>query len=322
MRLVPAGEIGLLAAPMSDAEPLYQLDDLRAWSFAGTALAVVGHPVAHSLSPAMHNAALAELARTEPRFASWRYFKFDVPPESLPQALREFHRHRFHGLNLTVPHKSLAVPQLVGSDATVQAAGAANTLRFTSSGWTGANTDGYGLAMALREEFGAELKGSAIILLGAGGAARGAAVECLQAGCASLWIGNRTAATLEALQADLHALPGAGAMRAFDLARPEDAPLPGGALVINATSLGLKPTDAAPVDLARIPRPRAVFDMIYRPARTALLRQAESLGLPAANGLAMLVHQGARSLGLWTGATIPVAAMRAAADAALGAPAA
>lgn len=299
-------------------EPTHDLESLETWSFNGTALAVVGHPVAHSLSPAMHNAALAELAVTDTRFRSWRYFKFDIPPSVLPAALQAFQVRKFRGLNLTVPHKSLAVQCLASADAFVRAAGAANTLSSTPQGWTGANTDGYGLAEALREKLHLSLKGSAIILLGAGGAARGAAVECLQAGCASLWIGNRTSSTLETLLADLRPLAKQTPLQGFDLGQPP-ATLPKGAIVINATSLGLKPSDPAPVDLKQLPPPAGVFDMIYRPAVTQLLRQAASLHLRHANGLAMLVHQGVRSLSIWTGVTPPVHIMQAAAESALAA---
>ncbi len=298
------------------AESIHTLADLEAWSFSGTALAVVGRPVAHSLSPAIHNAALAELAKAQPKYAGWRYFKFDIAPAELPRALSLFHKNRFHGLNLTVPHKSLAVEHLINGDAFVRAAGAANTLTYSESGWRGANTDGYGLTSALREDLGAELAGAHIILLGAGGAARGAAVECLRARCASLWIGNRTVATLDALLLNLQMFAGESTVRGFDLANPPPG-LPAGATVINATSLGLSPADASPLDLRKIPAPARVYDMIYRPPQTTLLRQAAELGLSHANGLSMLVHQGARSLEIWTGGAVPVPVMQAAARAAL-----
>jgi shikimate dehydrogenase len=301
---------------MSAAEPPHTVADLASWSFAGTALAVVGRPVAHSLSPAIHHAALAAMARTQPRFRDWRYFKFDIAPDELPQALPLFHRKYFHGLNLTVPHKALAVPHLETVDDFVRAAGAANTLIRTAAGWRGANTDGYGLATALQEELGAKLAGARVILLGAGGAARGAAVECLRSACAELWIGNRTQATLATLLDELTPLAGKVRLHGFDPARPPGH-LPAKAIVINATSLGLKLEDAAPIDLEKIPRPACVYDMIYRPPQTALLRRAAALGLATANGLSMLVHQGARSLELWTGATVPVSVMHDAARAAL-----
>ena len=297
------------------AEKIHTLADLAQWSFVGVALAVVGRPVAHSLSPAIHNAALAEMAKSQPAFSDWRYFKFDIDPAELSRALALFHQRRFHGLNLTVPHKALAVPQLAASDAFVQAAGAANTLSRIDAGWRGANTDGYGLSTALRQNPGLDLAGANVILLGAGGAARATAVECLRQHCAALWIGNRTPGNLTALLSDLQPFSGKSVLRGFDLAKPP-AGLPGGSLVLNATSLGLKPGDPSPIDLGKIPRPALVYDMIYRPPETALLRQAAGLGVTCANGLSMLVHQGARSLEIWTGAKVPVDVMQQAALAA------
>src|SRR5947208_10153010 len=90
------------------ADPIYTLSDLETWSRPGTSLAVLGHPIKHSISPPMHNAALAELARTDPRFADWRYFRFEVHPDDLPRALARLHEKNFHGVNLTVPHKIIA----------------------------------------------------------------------------------------------------------------------------------------------------------------------------------------------------------------------
>jgi shikimate dehydrogenase len=177
--------------------------------------------------------------------------------------------------------------------------GAVNTLLLTPAGWRGHNTDGYGLAAAIRENLGRDLTGAHVILLGAGGAARGAAVECLQRRCASLWIANRTAAHLSAMLNDLAPLAAGIALRGFAPGAPP-VDLPTGTLVINATSAGLRPTDDLPVDLTRLPNLAAVFDMIYNPPQTPLLTRAAGLGLPCANGLAMLVHQGAKALEIWT----------------------
>ncbi|HWA08136.1 MAG TPA: shikimate dehydrogenase [Opitutaceae bacterium] len=304
---------------MSSTGSVPTLRDLEAWSFSGTALAVFGHPIGHSLSPPMHNAALAELARGDTRFADWKYFRFEITPEELPRALDAAYAKGFHGLNLTVPHKVIAFDRVDEVDAAARPVGAVNTLRRGGRGWHGFNTDGYGLNTAVRETLGCELAGADVVLLGAGGAARGAAVECLQRRCASLWIANRTAENLEALLSRLHPLASGVALRGFlPDAPPPD--LPGSALVINSTSAGLRAEDGPPLDLSRLPRPAAVFDMIYNPARTALLRQAEALGLRCANGLGMLVHQGAKSLEIWSGqpAARTAPAMQAAARAALG----
>ncbi len=267
---------------------------------AGTALCVLGHPIKHSLSPLMHNTALAALAQADRTYADWRYHRLDVPPADLPAALALLHRRKFRGLNLTVPHKVLAFSHVAAIDPAAQPVGAVNTLRWTPAGWHGFNTDGYGLAAAVRESFGRELTGAHVLLLGAGGAARGAAVECLKRGCASLCIVNRTAANLDALLTALRPIAGAIPLRGC---APDAIPadLPPGALVVNATSAGLRESDAAPIDLRHLPRPASVYDMIYNPPRTPLIQQAAVLGLPHANGLAMLVHQGAKALEIWSG---------------------
>ncbi len=299
-----------------DAARTYSLADLETWSRPGVSLAVLGHPIKHSISPAMHNAALAELARADARFADWRYFRFEVPPEELPRALELLHAKRFLGVNLTVPHKILAFtsPRVAAIDPAAQPVGAINTLRWSAAGWEGFNTDGHGLATGLHEDLGRALAGAHVILLGAGGAARGAAIECLQQGVASLWIANRTRENLDGLLTQLAPFAGEIPVHGFDPRTPPPA-LPRGALVINATSAGLKPDDPLPVDLAALPAPAAVYDMIYNPPETRLLAAARALGLPRANGLSMLVHQGARSLEIWTGGPVPVEAMARAARA-------
>lgn len=295
------------------------LDHLPMWSHSGTALAVLGHPIKHSVSPAMHNAALADMARTEKDYLGWKYFRFDVPPDDLPAALTRLHNAGFHGLNLTVPHKVLAFDLIQEIDPDAVAIGAVNTLRRTATGWRGFNTDGHGLAVALLAELGVNLTGAHVVLLGAGGAARGAAVECLRRRCASLWIANRTRANLDSLLTALQPLAGASDLRGFD---PASVPagIPPGAIVINATSAGLKPGDPAPIELLHLPDSIKVYDMIYNPPQTELLRAATERGLPTANGLSMLAHQGARSLEIWTGATVPASLMQKAARASLDTP--
>lgn len=289
-------------------EPVLTLADLDSWSFEGTALAVLGHPIQHSISPAMHQAALAEMAKAEPRFRHWRYFRFDVAPADFPAALPRLHAAGFYGLNLTVPHKVMAFELIASIDPTAQPIGAVNTLRRTGSGWRGFNTDGYGLATAVQETLGLSLADTPVILVGAGGAARGAAVECLQRGCPALHLANRTATNRDHLLDHLRPLAGATVLGGFAPAEPP-ADLPAGALVINATSAGLKPEDPLPIDLARLPAPQGVYDMIYNPAETALLAAARTAGIPAANGLSMLVHQGVRALEIWSETKVPARAM-------------
>lgn len=278
-------------------DPVYTLADLESWSRTAPSLAVLGHPIDHSLSPPMHNAALAAEASSGWGTSDWRYFRFNIPPSDLPRALTHLQARQFRGVNLTVPHKVMAFDLLKEIDFQARVCGAVNTLLLTPAGWHGYNTDGYGLATAIWESFGRELSGATILLLGAGGAARGAAVECLARRCASLWIANRTREHLDQLLVFLRPMARGIPMHALG----DSAPPPEGAIVINATSAGLRPGDPSPIDLSLVPRPAAVMDMIYNPARTALLAQAERLGVPAANGMSMLAHQGAKSLEIWTG---------------------
>ncbi|WP_156468939.1 shikimate dehydrogenase family protein [Cephaloticoccus capnophilus] len=312
---------------ITDTQRVLTLADLEQGdlSFAQTSLAVLGHPIAHSLSPQMHNGALAALAKEAPQLADWRYYAIDVPPADLPRALRLLRKRGFLGLNLTIPHKVLALAHVAEIDPAARVIGAVNTLRrlgganddqpahaggdqcdSLGDGWQGFNTDGYGLAAAVRETLGLDLSGQPVILLGAGGAARGAAVECLAQGCPSLWIANRTAANLETLLSELAPLADKSRrgeknrLHGFSPARvPDD--LPAHALVINATSAGLRESDPMPIDLPALPRPAGVYDMIYNPPETPLLHRARKLGLPRANGLSMLVHQGAKALEIWSG---------------------
>jgi len=295
------------------------LSDLVRWPHAGTGLAVIGHPIGHSVSPQMHNAALAALAGTDRRYATWRYDAFDIDPADLPAALDRMGALGFRGVNLTVPHKVLALGLVSRADAEAGEAGAVNTLLRDGGGWLGTNTDGYGLAAGVREELGIRLAGTPVVILGAGGAARAAAAECLRSGCAELWIANRTRARLESLLARIAPLAKGIPIRALDAGRRAEG-LARGALVINATSAGLRAGELAPADLALFPGLAAVYDMIYNPPVTRLLGQARELGVAHSNGLGMLVHQGAKSLEAWTGVPAPETAptMRRAAAKALG----
>lgn len=291
------------------------LDDLDRWSFDGVALAVLGFPVDHSISPHMHNAALRKMAEPDERFALWRYFKFAVPPEDLRSALSLFYEKKFRGLNLTIPHKILAVDLVAKVDSAAAATGAINTLLWTPEGYHGFNTDGYGLARGIETSLGVKLTGADLVLLGAGGAARAAAVLAVQEGCRRLYLGNRTPEKLEPLRGDLLRLGGSTEILIFNLASPpvewERPPI-----IVNGTSAGLKPTDSAPVDLSGFPAGTLVYDMIYNPAEPALVRAARARGFRAANGLSMLVYQGARALEIWSDAAVPEETMLQAAEAA------
>lgn len=298
---------------MSSPFPTLTLADLEHWPAEHTGVGLFGFPVSHSLSPVMHNAALAVLARDDATFARWRYAKFEIAPADLAHALRVAHAKGFRGLNITIPHKEAVFTHAESADDFTRAAGAGNTLVRTATGWHATNTDGGGMTDALRAELGLELRDRDVVLLGAGGAARAAAVQCLQEGASSLAIGNRGRARLDALLAHLAPLAQGVPLSGFTFDTPAAlAALPPDAVMINATSSGLASDGAAPVDLHALPRPAVVYEMIYNPPVTALLRDAAALGVPHANGLGMLVFQGARSLARWTQRPVPADVMRAA----------
>ncbi len=286
---------------------IHTLQDLEKWHFDGTALAVIGAPIKHSLSPQMHNAALQKLSESDNRFENWRYFSFHIEPEDLAVALKLFHAKHFLGLNLTIPHKITVLPFLTRIDPAAQLIGAANTLIREKDGYAGYNTDGYGFQKAVEESFCTSLASENVILLGAGGAAQAAAVQALQQNSKSLWIGNRSPERLDTLFSILGTMTEAkGKLHRFQLPLlPEDIPLD--ALVVNATSLGLKAEDPSPVTWHFSSEAKA-FDMIYK--NTRFLREARSQGSMAADGLSMLLYQGVRALEIWTKASVPIETMR------------
>jgi shikimate dehydrogenase len=281
--------------------------------------AVYGHPIAHSASPAMHNAAMRALG------LNWRYVAFDVQPENLRAAIEGARAMRFAGLNLTVPHKLLAINMLDDLDTSAHVWGAVNTIRFESqlNGlWTpidqcppensapiravGFNTDADAVIRAIREDLALELRGTRVLLLGAGGAGRVAALKLAAEGVDRLFLVNRTASKAEAIAREIQErYPSAQPVIGYPGSQTVD-------LVLNATSLGLKTDDPLPWDDSRfaIRQAGAAFDMIYRPAETPFLRAARQAGVRTANGLGMLLHQGAAALELWTGRKAPLDIMR------------
>ncbi len=270
----------------------------------------------------MQNAGLRALG------LNWRYLAFDVHPDHLRPAIEGARRMGFIGLNLTVPHKLAALGVVDFLDDEARTFGAVNTIVFEgrddSGKWKpvggldsahdqevrsrGLNTDADAIAQALKEEFNLEsLRGARVLLLGAGGAARTAALRLAREGLAALYLVNRTRARAEELATEINKI-------CPDMRTVAGYPAETVDLVINATSLGLKADDPLPIDgtWLETKRSKFVYDMIYRPMETGLLRAARNVGCRAANGASMLLHQGTRALELWTGQPAPVKVMRAA----------
>jgi shikimate dehydrogenase len=264
-------------------------------------VAVLGHPIAHTASPAMHNAAFDALGM------NWRYVALDVDPSRLGPALRGLALCGVAGVNCTVPHKLVAFREADRLDATAKAARAANTLAFSLRGGRphlhGFSTDGHGILAALREEFGFRPKDRSIAILGCGGAGQSAAIQFALAGARRLVLLNRTRAKAASVARGIRALR----PRVECLLAPAPCDL-----LVQATSLGLKPSDPCPLEapLLAAVNPRFVLEMIYRPAETPAMRLARRRGCLVANGLSMLLHQGARAFEIWTGRKAPVEVMR------------
>jgi shikimate dehydrogenase len=266
--------------------------------------AVYGSPIAHSASPAMHNAAFAALG------LNWRYLAFAVDPKNLRTAIAGAKAMGFAGLNLTVPHKLLAVDMVDALDDSAQKWGAVNTIKFEAAAdgkirTLGFNTDAEGLAVSLEQDLDIELAGSKILLLGVGGAGRTAALKFAEAGVAELFLVNRTINKAEEIAIEIkERRPHVKVVVGYPKHKID--------LVVNATSLGLKADDASPLDEKQFSwaQARAVYDMIYRPAETRLLAAAQAAGCKTANGLGMLLWQGARAFVIWTGKSAPVDTMR------------
>jgi shikimate dehydrogenase len=267
----------------------------------------------------MQNAGIAALG------LPWRYLAFDVPPDDLRAAISGAKAMRFIGLNLTVPHKLLALDMVDDLDDSAKTWGAVNTIRFETrragSDWVplgqvaadeiqevrarGFNTDADAIIRSLREDLGCDLPGATVLLLGAGGAGRTAALRLAAEGVGRLFLVNRTASKAVEIAEEIR--------RRFPAVEVRADYAPGKVdLLLNATSLGLKAGDPLPFDAARF-SPRnaaAVYDMVYRPAETPLLRTAREAGCRTANGIGMLLYQGAKALEIWSGQAAPISVMR------------
>ena len=283
--------------------------------------AVLGQPIRHSASPAMQNAALDALG------LDWRYLAFEVPPDQLKSAIEGCQAMRFIGLNLTVPHKLLAVDLVDLLDSSARDWGAVNTILFEardpSGEWrplvdfkdtvpsdvrsVGYNTDADAIVQSLEEDLKISLRGLRVLLLGAGGAGRVAAIRFASVGVAAIHLVNRTQTTAEELAEEIRRrFPATHTLTGYPR-RGEKVDL-----VLNATSLGLRSSDALPFDASQFSfqANASAYDMIYRPAETPFLAAAREAGCRVSNGLGMLLHQGAKALEIWTGARAPVGVMR------------
>ncbi len=264
-------------------------------------LALIGHPVGHSLSPAMHNAAFAE------DDLDFVYVCLDVEPDDLPAAVRGLKALKFRGFNVTMPHKQAMVSLVDDLDEGARISGAVNTVVVEGPRMRGYNTDGGGMVMAC-EEAGIELSGKSVLLLGSGGAAAAIAFAFCQAGAGELHIINRNTEHAMRLRDKLR-MAGMGRLSVHPPGILEQE-MPDADVIVNATPLGMKEDDPMPIPSEYVRRGRAFCDAVYRPGKeTPLVRLARERGVPAVAGGRMLLYQGVLAQKLWTGREPNVEAM-------------
>ncbi len=290
------------------------LDDLQNWkkSRPPIRLGVLGDPIAHSLSPQLQNAAVKASG------LNIRYARFQIAPTELQSALEFLRPLDFIGVNLTVPHKVATLGLVDELDDGAREIGAINTIKCEKGKLRGFNTDGKGFLRAIREEFAVDLRDLRVLLLGAGGAARAIAWQCAKEKCERLVVATRDPAKGAMLVEQLR--PSFAGPRVLGpVARLQSIGLDEAALrfqiantdlVVNATPLGLNRNDPLPVP-ARLLEPHLmIYDTVYSTGPTPFVSGAVEAGTRAANGLSMLLHQGALAFEIWFGRPAPIEAMR------------
>src|SRR6266404_4376239 len=315
----------------TSAKQVYGLADLQDWSKATQdvdppiRLGVFGDPVAHSLSPQMQNAALKHCK------IDMQYVRFQISPGELREALKLIRDLKFVGVNLTVPHKIAALKLVDDLDESAQSIGAVNAVKINpprvgGDGLVGANngklrglnSDGKGFARAIREEFVVDLRDLRVMILGAGGAARAIAMQCAKENCERLVIANRTFENGKKLAdelrdffagprvlgpvARLQAIAWDEAAFRFQIGNVD--------LIVNATPLGLNRSDPSPIPARLLAPHLMIYDTVYREGRTPFVSAAIEAGARAANGLAMLLYQGALAFEIWFQRDAPIEIMR------------
>lgn len=298
---------------------VYTLDDLNNRSRLDQGadlparIAVLGSPVAHSLSPQLHQPALDSLE------SGVRYIRLEVEPGRITDAVDAMKRLNFIGANVTVPHKFEALSVVDEVEKAAQTLGAVNTILFEDDRTLGFNTDGPGFVQAIHEEFLVDVKDLRILVVGAGGGAGQAiAAQCALEGCERLVLVNRTIdkanhlATRLAPHFEDDRVEGPGErLVVLPLDSPELAEeLNHVDLIVNTTSVGLKGTDPSPLSSSCLQPHHLVYDSIYNPPRTRLLRDATAIGARVGNGLSLLLYQGVLAFELWFPGKRPLDIMR------------
>lgn len=264
-------------------------------------LGVIGYPVEHSLSPLMHNAAIAHLN------LDYVYLPLAIAPSDLSVAIEGFRAIGLAGFNITIPHKQAIIPLLSEISPVAQAVGAVNTVWRKSGGWYGTNTDVAGFIAPLQDD-SRDWSQCIAVILGNGGAARAVVAGCMQLGLGEIHLVGRSAQKLAEFQSSWDS--------PLQIHTWEKLPelLPSASLLVNTTPIGMYPhVDESPVSpeaIAKLPPGAIAYDLIYTPNPTLFLQQAQAVGARAIDGLEMLIQQGAAALQMWLDRPVPVDIMR------------
>ncbi len=268
-------------------------------------LAIIGNPISHSLSPAMHNAALKELG------IEGEYIVLETPPEKLEEKIHFLKSNNFRGFNITIPHKVEVMKYLDSIDDAAKTVGAVNTVVIDENKKLhGYNTDVYGFIEAIPQELRTGLLNKKAAVLGSGGAARAVLAGLIQIGIQEISIFARNQEKAEELKEIFK-----NNIKINCISLDENTDLSGFSIVVNTTPLGMKGEneEVSPLSeksIATLSGNTIVYDIVYNPQKTKLLEYAERRGVKTINGLEMLILQGAKGFELWTGQKAPVSVMR------------
>lgn len=271
-----------------------------------TCFAVLGHPIGHSLSPAMHNASITRLGMDA------IYLAFDVEPGKLMRVLHAMRDMGFRGVNLTVPLKEVAFRGLKFLDESARILGAVNTVEFLADGRIkGHNTDGKGFLLALREAFGSGIGGLSVFIIGSGGAGRAIALTCASKGARAVAVTDIVEKRAKKVRAEISRMfPMCGVTAVPAMKNAWRAVSLKADLVVQATPSGMKKQDDPLLESDAFHRRQMVYDLVYMHPETAFMKAARKAGARTANGLSMLLHQGAHAFRIWTGLEPHVESMR------------
>lgn len=277
---------------------------------------VIGHPVGHSISPAVFSEAF-KAAGIDATYEAW-----DTDPDLLDGRINALRGGDYFGANVTIPHKQAVMPLLDETDELATKAGAVNTIVHRDGRLVGYNTDIAGFARSLREDAGFDAKGKRTMILGSGGAARAVALALIDAGAELIYVVGRQPRKIDAMIVSLKKLtqPGTTLTWAYWDDGSYHRTLREAQLVVNCTPVGMAGTEGAshsPVPGDLIQPESVVFDLVYNPQETPLLAEAKSRGAKPVSGLGMLVYQAAETFRLWTAQDADIATMFAAARGAL-----